>query len=41
VKALGAGELAFDRTVEEIRHCGDLKAAKAGEIATALKGAAG
>jgi aminopeptidase N len=41
VKALGAGELAFDRTVEEIRHCGDLKAAKAGEIAAAVKAAAG
>jgi aminopeptidase N len=41
VKALGAGELAFDRTVEQIRHCGDLKTAKSGEIAAALKVAAG
>lgn len=37
VKALGAGELEFERVVERIRHCGDLKAAKEAEIATALK----
>ncbi|PZU09050.1 MAG: peptidase M1 [Sphingomonas sp.] len=39
VKAMGAGELEFARTVEEIRHCGDLKAAKAGEVSAALKAA--
>ncbi|WP_253716812.1 M1 family metallopeptidase [Sphingomonas sp. AP4-R1] len=39
VKALGAGELAFARTVERIRHCGDLKTAKSGEVAAALKAA--
>ena len=37
VKAMGAGELEFARTVERIRHCGALKAAKAGEISAALK----
>ncbi|MDO6414748.1 M1 family metallopeptidase [Sphingomonas sp. BIUV-7] len=39
VKAMGAGELEFARTVEEIRHCGVLKDAKADEIAAALKAA--
>ena len=37
VRALGAGVLDFERTVESIRHCGDLKAAREAEVATALK----
>jgi aminopeptidase N len=36
IKAAGAGLLDFERTVESIRHCGDLKAAKGAEIAAAL-----
>ncbi len=39
VKALGRGELAFDRTVETVRHCGDLKAARQADLAAALKAA--
>ena len=37
VRALGRGVLEFDRTVESVRHCGDLKAAKQAELAAALK----
>ena len=36
VRAAGAGVLAFERTLESIRHCGDLKAAKSAEIAAAV-----
>ncbi|MEO8375829.1 MAG: hypothetical protein ABI471_11425, partial [Sphingomonas bacterium] len=36
VRAAGAGVLTFERTIESIRHCGDLKAAKSGEIAAAI-----
>jgi aminopeptidase N len=37
VKALGAGVLEFERTVEVIRHCADLKAAREGELTAALQ----
>ena len=37
VKAVGAGELEFERAVEVVRHCGDLKTAKAAEIGAAIK----
>jgi hypothetical protein len=37
VKAIGAGELEFERSVEQVRHCGDLKTAKAAEIGAAIK----
>lgn len=36
VRAAGAGVLTFDRTIETIRHCGVLKAAKSAEIAAAI-----
>jgi len=36
VRAAGAGVLTFERTIETIRHCGDLKAAKSAEIAAAI-----
>jgi aminopeptidase N len=36
VRAAGAGVLDFERTVETIRHCGDLKAARSAEIAAAI-----
>ncbi len=36
VRAAGAGVLDFERTVEAIRHCGDLKAARGAEIAAAI-----
>jgi len=36
VRAAGAGVLTFERTIETIRHCGDLKAAKGAEIAAAI-----
>ena len=36
VRAAGAGELEFQRTVEQVRHCGDLKTAKSAEIAAAI-----
>jgi hypothetical protein len=39
VKALGAGQLDFDRTVESIRHCGELKAARQVDLGAALKAA--
>ena len=39
VKALGRGVLEFDRTVESVRHCGDLKTARQAELASALKAA--
>lgn len=41
VTALGAGELAFQRTVEEIRHCGTLATAKSAQIQAALTAALG
>lgn len=37
VRALGSGVLDFERTVETVRHCGDLKAARGAELAAALK----
>ena len=37
VRAAGGGVLAFERTVEGIRHCGDLKVAREGELAAALR----
>ena len=37
VRAVGAGELEFKRTVEQVRHCGDLKAARSVEIGAAIK----
>ena len=37
VQASGGGVLAFQRTVEAIRHCGDLKSARAGELSASLK----
>ena len=37
VKAVGAGELEFARTVESVRHCGDLKTARSAEIGAAIK----
>ena len=37
VKAVGAGELEFERAVEVVRHCGDLKTAKSAEIGAAIK----
>jgi aminopeptidase N len=37
VRALGAGTLDFRRTVEAIRHCGDLKAARDAWLARALR----
>ena len=37
VKAVGAGELEFQRAVEQVRHCGDLKTAKSAEIGAAIK----
>lgn len=40
VRKIGAGELDFQRTVETIRHCGDLKQVKAPELAAAIKAAA-
>ena len=40
VRALGQGQLDFERTVEVVRHCGDLKAARAGDLAAALKAGA-
>jgi hypothetical protein len=36
IRAAGAGVLTFERTIETIRHCGDLKAAKSAEIAAAI-----
>jgi aminopeptidase N len=39
VRALGAGQLDFDRTVESIRRCGALRSARAPELAQALKAA--
>ncbi|MEP7005059.1 MAG: M1 family metallopeptidase [Sphingomonas bacterium] len=36
VRAAGAGVLTFERTIESIRHCGDLRAAKSAEIAAAI-----
>ncbi len=39
VKALGRGVLEFDRTVEAVRHCGDLKTARQADMAAALKAA--
>ena len=36
VKAIGAGELEFQRAVEQVRHCGDLKTAKSAEIGAAI-----
>lgn len=36
VRAAGAGMLEFERVVEQIRHCGDLKTAKGAAIAAAL-----
>ncbi len=41
VRTANAGVLDFERTVETVRHCGDLKTARAGEIATAIGGGAG
>jgi hypothetical protein len=37
VKAVGAGELEFERTVEQVRHCGELKTARGAEIGSAIK----
>lgn len=37
VRAANKAVLDFERTVETIRHCGDLKAAREGELAAALK----
>ena len=37
VKAVGAGELEFERAVEQVRHCGVLKTAKSAEIGAAIK----
>jgi aminopeptidase N len=37
IRARGAGLLTFQRTVEQIRHCGDLKTLKEAELAAALK----
>ncbi len=37
VKASGRGVLDFERTVESVRHCGDLKTLKKAELAAALK----
>jgi aminopeptidase N len=39
VRALGAGRLAFDRTLENIRHCGDLRRAREAQLAEALAAA--
>ncbi|GAA0311814.1 M1 family metallopeptidase [Sphingomonas oligophenolica] len=39
VRAAGAGVLTFERTIESIRHCGDLRAAKSAEIAAAIAAA--
>lgn len=36
VRAAGAGVLDFERIVEQVRHCGDLKAAKGAELGAAL-----
>ena len=36
VRALGAGVLDFERTVEQIRHCGDLKTLRQADLAEAL-----
>jgi len=36
VRAAGVGVLDFERTLESMRHCGDLKAAKSAEIAAAI-----
>ena len=36
IKALGAGELEFERTVEQVRHCGDLKSARSAELGAAI-----
>ena len=41
VRKIGAGLLDFQRSVESIRRCGELKAARGGELAAALKAAAG
>ena len=40
VAAMGAGELAFERVVEAIRHCGDLKAARGAALTGAVKASA-
>jgi hypothetical protein len=37
VRKLGAGVLDFERSVENIRRCGDLKAARSAELGAALK----
>jgi hypothetical protein len=37
VRKLGSGLLEFERVVESIRRCGDLKSAKSGELGRALK----
>ena len=37
VRAVGAGELEFQRAVEQVRHCGDLKTARSAEIGAAIK----
>jgi hypothetical protein len=39
IRALGAGMLAFERTVESIRHCSDLKLARETQVAQALAAA--
>ena len=39
VRAMGLGVLSFERTVEGVRHCGDLKAARQHDIAEALAAA--
>ena len=39
VRAANKSVLDFERTLETIRHCGDLKAARESELATALKAA--
>ena len=36
VRASGIGVLDFERIVEQVRHCGDLKTAKAAEVAAAV-----
>jgi len=36
VRAAGAGVLDFERVVEQVRHCGDLKTAKSAEIGAAI-----
>jgi len=36
VRASGVGVLDFERVVEQVRHCGDLKAAKSAEVAAAV-----